>query len=153
MPPKRRVSGPATKSQQTLAFHGASNKVTKSGIKAQGAKKNLLETKIKDATLEVVDIFDIEPTTIEADIVKQTEQEVKAQQVESTPQEDMARRISDAAIKKYWAAKEKQRIAPRVHQGELDLHEKILREFDMSGHYGVSPHRQSRAGLNGNPIL
>jgi hypothetical protein len=25
-----------------------------------------------------------------------------------------------------------------VHQGELDLHEKILREFDMSGHYGVS---------------
>jgi DNA polymerase delta subunit 4 len=139
MPPKRRVSGPATKSQQsTLAFHGASNKVTKSGVKAQGAKDNLLETKIKDATPEIVDISDTEPTTIEADIIKQTEQEVKAQEVESTPEEDKARRISDAAIKKYWAAKERQRIAPRVHQGELSLHDKVLREFDMSGHYGVS---------------
>jgi DNA polymerase delta subunit 4 len=139
MPPKRRVSGPATKSQQsTLAFHGASNKVTKSGVKAQGAKDNLLETKIKDATPQIVDISDTGPTTIEADIIKQTEQEVKAQEVESTPEEDKARRISDAAIKRYWAAKEKQRIAPRVHQGELSLHEKVLREFDMSGHYGVN---------------
>jgi DNA polymerase delta subunit 4 len=145
MPPKRRASGPATKSQQsTLAFHGASNKVTKSGVKAQSAKNNLLETNIKDATPEIVDISDTEPTTIiEADIFKQTEQEVKAQEVESTPEEDKARRISDAAIKKYWAAKERQRIAPRVHQGELSLHEKVLREFDMSGHYGVStPYQQ-----------
>jgi DNA polymerase delta subunit 4 len=140
MPPKRRASGPAAKSQQsTLAFHGASNKVTKSGVKAPGAKKNLLETITKNATPEIVDISDTEPTTtIEADIIKQTEQEVKAQQIESTPAEAKARRISDAAIKKYWAAKERQRIAPRAHQGELTLHDKILREFDMSGHYGVS---------------
>jgi DNA polymerase delta subunit 4 len=142
MPPKRRASGPAAKSQQqsTLAFHGASNKVTKSGVKAQGAKKNLLESKIKNATPEIVNISDTEPitTTIEADIIKQTKQEVKAQEIESTPEEDKARRISDAAIKKYWAAKERERIAPRVHQGEFSLHEKVLREFDMSAHYGVS---------------
>jgi DNA polymerase delta subunit 4 len=140
MPPKRRASGPATKSQQsTLAFHGASNKVTKSGIKAQGAKKRILDTKTKDIKPEVIDISDTEPTTTaEAAIIEQTEQEVKAQQVESTPEEDRARRISDAAIKKYWAAKEKERSTPRVHQQSLDLHEKVLREFDMSSHYGVS---------------
>ncbi|KAI8942561.1 hypothetical protein NX059_000619 [Plenodomus lindquistii] len=139
MPPKRRSSGPATKSSQsTLAFHGASNKVTKSGARAQGAKKGLLsETKPKAAVKpEVIDIEHEEPSTTEVAIIEQAEQEVKAQQTESTPEEDAARRITDASIKKYWAAKEKQRKAPRVHQQELALHEKILREFDMSAHYG-----------------
>ena len=139
MAPKRKTAGPATKSQQsTLAFHGSSNKVTKSGVKAQGAKKNLLEKKLKDATPEILEISDSEPTTTEAAIIEQTEQEVQAQEVESTPEEDRARCISDAAIKKYWAAKEKQRRAPRAHQGGLTLDDKILREFDMSAHYGVS---------------
>ncbi|KAI4952292.1 hypothetical protein J4E91_003754 [Alternaria rosae] len=137
MAPKRKASGPAAKSQQsTLAFHGTTNKVTKSGVKAQGAKKNLLEAKLKDIKPEIVDISETEPTTTDAAIIEQTEQEVKAQEVESTPEEDQARRISDAAIKKYWTAKEKQRRASRAHQGALSLHEKILREFDMSAHYG-----------------
>jgi DNA polymerase delta subunit 4 len=145
MAPKRKASGPAAKSQQsTLAFHGTTNKVTKSGVKAQSAKKNLLEAKLKDIKPEIVDTSGPEPTTTEVAIIEQTEQEVKAQQVESTPEEDQARRISDAAIKRYWAAKEKQRLAPRVHQGALNLHEKILREFDMSAHYGVSPHLTNR---------
>ncbi|KAH7398400.1 DNA polymerase delta, subunit 4-domain-containing protein [Pyrenochaeta sp. MPI-SDFR-AT-0127] len=137
MPPKRRSAGPATKSQQsTLAFHGASNKVTKAGTRAQGAKSLLSETKPKDVKPEVVDIEETEPSTTEAAIIDQAEQEVEAQQVESTPEEDQARQTTDAAIKKYWAAKEKQRTAPRVHQQDLSLHEKILREFDMSAHYG-----------------
>ncbi|KAF2829265.1 hypothetical protein CC86DRAFT_345892 [Ophiobolus disseminans] len=138
MPPKRRASGPASKSQQsTLAFHGASNKVTKAGVKAQGAKKNILEDAVtkKDSKDDVIEIID-EPTTVEAAIIDQTKEEVEAQKVQSTPEEDQARRISDAALKKYWAAKEKPRMAPRVHQQDLSLHEKILREFDMSGHYG-----------------
>ena len=29
-------------------------------------------------------------------------------------------------------------MAPRVHQKDLSMYEKILREFDMSGQYGVS---------------
>jgi DNA polymerase delta subunit 4 len=140
MPPKRRTSGPATKSQQsTLAFHGASNKVTKAGIRAPNAKQNVLSevaTK-KESKPEVVEIVD-EPTTAEAALIDQTKEEVEVQQAQSTPEEDEARKISDAAIKKYWTAKEKQRVAPRVHQEDLSLHEKILREFDMSGHYGVS---------------
>jgi len=138
MPPKRRTSGPATKSQQaTLAFHGASNKVIKPNARAQDAKKNLHSPAEAQAVKpEVVDIPVTEPTTAEAAIIEQTEQEVQAQQAESTPDEDAARRISDAAIKRYWASKEKQRVAPRVHQEELSINEKILREFDMSGHYG-----------------
>lgn len=143
MPPKRRTSGPATKSQQsTLAFHGASNKVTKAGTRTQDTKKSLLSdvaTK-KETKPEVIEIIE-EPTTIEAAIIDQTKEEVEAQQAESTPEEDEARQTSDAAIKKYWAAKEKQRMAPRVHQQDLSLHEKILREFDMSAQYGVGcPH-------------
>lgn len=140
MPPKRRASGPATKSSQsTLAFHGASNKVTKPGVKSQGTKKDILDavaTK-KESRPEIIDLID-EPTTAEAAIIDQTKEEVKAQTVQSTLEEDQARRISDAALKKYWSAKEKQRMAPRVHQQDLSLNEKILRDFDMSGHYGVS---------------
>jgi DNA polymerase delta subunit 4 len=89
----------------------------------------------KEVKPEVVNVKE-EPTTIEAAIIDQTKEEVEAQP-ESAPEDIEARRITDAAIKKYWAAKEKQRMAPRVHQQDLSLHEKILREFDMSGHYGV----------------
>ena len=139
MPPKRRSSGPANKSQQsTLAFHGSSNKVTKAGARAQSAKNLAGETTTKDVKPVIVKIDDADSTTAEAPIDEQTEQEVDTHQTQSTPEEDQARRITDAAIKKYWAGKEKQRVAPRVHQKDMSLHEKILREFDMSGHYGVS---------------
>jgi DNA polymerase delta subunit 4 len=147
MPPKRRASGPATKSQQsTLAFHGASNKVTKAGTRTQGkniladveaSRKELKPEPEPEPEPKVIELID-EPTTAEAAIIDQTKEEVAVQQSQSTPEEEEARRIPDAAIKKYWAAKEKQRTAPRVHQQDLTLHEKILREFDMSAHYGVS---------------
>lgn len=141
MPPKRRVSGPATKSSQsTLAFHGASNKVTKPNTRAPSGKKNVLSEVAKklETKPEIIELID-EPTTAEAALIDQTKEEVvEAQHAQSTPDEDEARRISDAAIKKYWASKEKLRMAPRVHQQDLSLHEKILREFDMSAQYGVS---------------
>jgi DNA polymerase delta subunit 4 len=104
------------------------------------AKKNVLAeiAKKKDIKPEVIEVIN-EPTTAEAALIDQTKEEVvEAQQAQITPEEDEARRISDAAIKKYWAAKEKLRTAPRVHQSDLGLHEKILREFDMSAQYGVS---------------
>jgi len=117
MPPKGRTPRAATKSQQsTLAFHGSTNKVTKSGVKAQAAKKSNVEKKLKDATPELLDTWAAESTTTEVAIIEQTKQEVEAQRVESTPEEKQARRISDAAIKRYWAEKEKQRRAARVHE-------------------------------------
>ena len=143
MPPKRRVSGPTAKAQQsTLAFHGGANKVTKPGARAQDAKKNLLsKSATKAIKSEVIDLETVEeakPTTVEADIIDQTEKEVAAQKAESNPEDEAARRITDTTIKKYWTAKEKQRLAPRVHQDNISLNEKILREFDMSAQYGVS---------------
>lgn len=153
MPPKRRVSGPTAKSQQsTLAFHGGANKVTKPGARAQHAKKNALsKSATKAIEPEVIDFEAVEeakPTTVEADIIDQVEKEVAAQKVESNPEDEAARRISDAAIKRYWAAKEKQRLAPRVHQSDLSLHEKVLREFDMSAQYGVSPDLSAKPSSN-----
>jgi len=119
MPPKRHTPALTTKSSQsTLAFHGASNKVTKPGARAHGAKKGLLsDTKIRALTPEVVDVND-EPAAA------------------STPEEDAARRLTESSLHKYWAVKEARRKAPRVHQADLGVHEKMLREFDMSAHYG-----------------
>lgn len=53
-------------------------------------------------------------------------------------EEAAARKVKDAQIKKYWKSKEDARLAPRVHQEGLPIGEKILREWDMSGEFGVS---------------
>lgn len=51
---------------------------------------------------------------------------------------ERARKIPATQINKYWRAKEQERKAPRVHQQDLTVSEKILREWDMSNQYGVS---------------
>lgn len=51
-------------------------------------------------------------------------------------EESRARKVTETQIKKYWRAKELERKAPRVHQEGLTLHEKVLREWDMSGQFG-----------------
>jgi DNA polymerase delta subunit 4 len=136
MPPKRRSTGAAPKAtQSTLAFHGASNKVTKPGQRAQNAKKNITDQQAaKSEVADVSTVHDEETAPVETAIVEQPE---VAQKAASTPEEDEAERITDARIKKYWAGKEKARKIPRVHQDGLSLQEKILREFDMSAQYGV----------------
>ena len=52
-------------------------------------------------------------------------------------EEDRARKITNTQIKQYWRQKEQERLAPRVHQEDLTVFEKVLREWDMSGQYGV----------------
>ncbi|OAP62696.1 hypothetical protein AYL99_01923 [Fonsecaea erecta] len=47
-----------------------------------------------------------------------------------------AEKITDVQLRKYWQAEEDSRLAPRVHQSDLSLHEKILRHFDLSSQYG-----------------
>lgn len=55
-------------------------------------------------------------------------------------EEQQARKITEPQIARYWRAKEQERLAPRVHQEDLTLHEKLLREWDMTSQYGVSNH-------------
>lgn len=139
MPPKRRSTGPAAKSQQsTLAFHGASNKVVKPGTRAANAKKNLLTKEVKKEEPVVHDVKveeeEEQPTAAEAAIIKQTEQ---VEQAEATPEEEAARRVTQKQIAAYWKKQEAENVVPRAHQGDLSVEEKILRKFDMSNQYGV----------------
>lgn len=131
MAPKatRRISsGPAAKKsttkQATLAFHGSTNKVTKPSITAPGkAKKELDLTKSIDA-----------PTTAEIAVIEQAVSEAKAP---LTREEQEAERVGEAQINKYWREKELARKFKRIHQEDLSLHEKVCREFDTDGRFGV----------------
>ncbi|RMX85008.1 hypothetical protein D0869_04148 [Hortaea werneckii] len=51
-------------------------------------------------------------------------------------EEQQARKVSETQIKRYWRAKEQERLAPRLHQEDMTVYERILREWDMSGQYG-----------------
>lgn len=53
-------------------------------------------------------------------------------------EEAQARKITDSQIKKFWREKESERLVPRVHQEDLSVREKVLREWDVSGEYGVN---------------
>ncbi|KAL1645160.1 putative dna polymerase delta subunit 4 [Diplodia seriata] len=142
MPPKRRASGPQTR-QATLAFHGASNRVTKprgsptGKAKATNKSKQdpILSESITETNLKAeADPEPTEPTTSELAIAQQSQKEAAKAKV--SPEEKEASRITETQIKKYWKEKERARKAPRVHQQDVSLHEKVLREFDTSGQYG-----------------
>lgn len=146
MAPKRSTSSTsaAQRNQPTLSFgKQGSARVTKTAL----AQRDSKTTKKDSALLEVVSNHAINrPTTADAAIEEQADaelEEIKAVKTEEASSgkdeiETRARRITDVQIKKYWRGKEADRIAPRVHQQGLDVAEKILREFDMSGQYGVS---------------
>jgi len=51
-------------------------------------------------------------------------------------EEARARKISEAQIKKFWREQESLRLVPRVHQEDLDVHERVLRLWDVSNTYG-----------------
>jgi DNA polymerase delta subunit 4 len=56
----------------------------------------------------------------------------------ATPEEILASKITDAKIKQYWQGREQLRLAPRVHQKELSVAERVLREWDCMTQFGVS---------------
>ncbi|QDS73366.1 hypothetical protein FKW77_007141 [Venturia effusa] len=132
---RRTSSGPAAKrsssKQATLAFHGATNKVTKPSVTAPGkAKKELDLAKLAvQSDAESIDA----PTTSEIAVIEQAVSETKAP---LTKEEQQAQKVSEAQIKKYWREKELARKFKRVHQEDLSLHEKVCREFDTDGRYG-----------------
>ena len=134
---RRTSGGPAAKSkkdtkQATLAFHGNTNKVTKPSVSAPGKTK-------KDLSLEKLsvqsDAESIEaPTTSELAVIEQAVSEAKAP---LTKEEEEASKVSEAQIGEYWREKEDIRKFRRVHQEDLSLHEKVCREFDTDGRFGV----------------
>jgi DNA polymerase delta subunit 4 len=141
MPTTRRSTGRAgpTKGQSTISFH---HKVTKASA-PQDAKKAVLSA---PAVAKVEAPAEEKP--VEEEIVANSEsasedEQEEAEVVEPVPEkseaEVKAEKLSDAQINKYWKSVENERIAPRVHQKDLSTSEKVLRYFDVSSQYGVSP--------------
>ncbi|KAG4032743.1 hypothetical protein MFRU_006g02070 [Monilinia fructicola] len=68
----------------------------------------------------------------------------------------LASQTTPAQIRKYWQSREALRLAPRVHQKDVELGEKVLREWDCMSQFGPAIgiartqrwHRAARLGLN-----
>ncbi|KAL6864172.1 DNA polymerase delta, subunit 4 domain-containing protein [Trichoderma novae-zelandiae] len=158
--------GPA-KGQSTISFTGKVTKAVPKDLKKAASDSTIARTTIPErpASKDEVNKEDEEEEVVElvaeeTDVIEEPEEGVEPvveQQIpEKSESELKAEKISDAQIKSYWSAIEKQRKAPRVHQGDLDLAEKVLRYFDVSSQYGPCIgitrakrwHRAERLGLN-----
>lgn len=140
--------GPA-KGQSTISFSGKVTKaVPKDLKKAVVDAPTIARTTIperpaakdearKEEAEEAVNIAAEEPEVVEPEQEEEVEENVE-QILEKSEAELEAEKITDTQIKSYWRGIEKQRKAPRVHQQDLDLGEKVLRYFDVSSQYGVS---------------
>ncbi|KAL7959743.1 DNA polymerase delta, subunit 4 domain-containing protein [Trichoderma compactum] len=153
MPTTRRAAaaargrpGPA-KGQSTISFTGRVTKAVPKDLKKAAtdtpaiAKTTIPERPASKGAVtkeeeeeKVGDVVADEP-----DVHEESEAEVESvteKAPEKTEAELKAEKITDAQIKSYWKAIEKVRKAPRVHQEDLDLGEKVLRYFDVSSQYG-----------------
>ncbi|KAL9128278.1 MAG: hypothetical protein Q9217_003009 [Psora testacea] len=149
MPPGRRGRPPGSTStsrnaQKTLAFgRNSSNKITKPSSLSQPHTKKLSTTQkpALSATVSEAEISAPEsPKEDEQDenrALPIRHQHAAGKEIVRDQREIEALKISEAQIKEYWKAKEEARIAPRVHQEGLGVHEKVLREFDLSSQYGL----------------
>ncbi|KAF4930417.1 DNA polymerase delta subunit 4 [Colletotrichum viniferum] len=138
MPTTRRSTGGArarpgpARGQSTISFsHKVSKPVPKDLKKAAvlGSAVERAEQAKKEEAVLVDEIQVDEPET-------KGEEEVKEEVPEKSEAVIRAEKISDAQINKYWKSIEAERIAPRVHQKDVTLAEKVLRYFDVSSQYG-----------------
>jgi len=158
MPPKRvssTKSAPARRSNQSagqhkLIFGGKDlNRVTKSNTSPRSSKvKKSLDDDINknEETIQISPPAADDPLSNPLPSTSKTEEVLGGrvidpeEEIEDEEEEDpafnLARTIPLSRIKTYWRNKESARLAPRIHQQDLSLGEKILREFDMSGHFG-----------------
>ncbi|KAK0512278.1 hypothetical protein JMJ35_005406 [Cladonia borealis] len=161
MPPTRRKT--STRAQSTLAFgpNSSSNKVTKPLAPPSSTKKSpKTKPTSKKSDAALLDETSVPSTPSPAPeeekpslaektvpesprtlaIRNQTtslqEKSSKREEIKADGVEELARKIPETQIRKYWKNKEDERIAPRVHQGGLSINEKILRHFDLSSQYG-----------------
>ena len=70
-------------------------------------------------------------------MVEQARVEVERSKKERTAEEERASQVTDAQIRQYWKEREAERKAPRVHQDDVSIEERVLRLFDMSSQFGV----------------
>lgn len=145
MPTTRRSTGGArarpgpTKGQSTISFSNSVTKAVPKDIKNSIVVPTLAKVDAPaQKELEAEDVVaDVQPEEEEEEEEEEDAEEVVAVP-EKTESELKAEKTSEAQIGKYWKAIEAERIAPRVHQEGLSLHEKVLRYFDVSSQYGVS---------------
>jgi DNA polymerase delta subunit 4 len=151
MPTTRRSTARTvpTKGQSTLSFQGRVTKNVPKDVKdkiVEPAVTDIPKATLKEetATEDVKEeaapaAKDVEEDKLETE---EAEEEEEKPEVEAAPEKSeselKAEKITNTQVEKYWKAIEKQRIAPRVHQQDLDINEKVLRYFDVSSHYGVS---------------
>ncbi|EXJ78542.1 hypothetical protein A1O1_08943 [Capronia coronata CBS 617.96] len=106
-----------------------------------------LESGQEEARSVDVEAAKAEPSQIKVNILDSPAEEAQTQRLKprakrtrvqggKDARELEAEKVTDSQIKKYWRAEEDSRLAPRVHQETLSLHEKILRHFDLSSQYG-----------------
>ena len=155
MPPGRRgrpagSTARPTTPQQRLSFGpNSTNKITKPSTLAQDAAKKLSPTQKSRLSKEIVNVDDTptksplpsedaSPGTQDESRTLPIRRNEKSKIEEGRDKKEVeALKVTEAQIKKYWMRKEEVRIAPRVHQQGMSVHEKVLREWDLSNQYGV----------------
>jgi DNA polymerase delta subunit 4 len=148
MPTPRRSTGGArgqtgpSKGQSTISFaHRVTKSVpkdTKKDILSPSEAKVDIPAEVKPAKEEVEEPKLEEPEEEEEEEEEETSLvDPETHAPEKSEAELKAEKISDAQINKYWKAIEKERVAPRVHQQDLTVSEKVLRYFDVNSRFGV----------------
>ncbi|KAI9039576.1 putative DNA polymerase delta subunit 4 [Aspergillus affinis] len=144
MPPARRRGGNTVaqrSGQSTLSF-GSKSRVTKPSATTPSQKSKGLDALTilpgkpsHDAISEPEEspATPSEPHVAEIAVKDQAQTEI---QQPLTEEEEKALKVTEQDLRQYWKKEEAKRRAPRVHQGELSLHEKILRLFDLSSQFG-----------------
>ncbi|KAK4228899.1 DNA polymerase delta subunit 4 [Podospora fimiseda] len=137
--------------QQKISFK---NRVTKSIKEEQEGKKKVYKSPARAKEWKPVDVTSDSETSVKVEV----EQLSLAPAVPVSEEEQQAKKITEAAIKKYWKGIEDSRGAKEVHRkhGEgLEVGEKVLRYFDVSSQYGPCVgiarikrwHRANKLGL------
>lgn len=138
MPTTRRSAGAArgrtgpTKGQSTISF---TNKVTKAvpkDTKSLVTPSNTTKIEVPEKE-KPANVHEEEPPVDNKDEEEQPETVVPISEAEIK-----ARKLTDSHINTYWKGIERERKAPRVHQGGLSVSDRVLRYFDVSSQYGVS---------------
>ena len=140
MPPaakRQRTSTATAAAQGTLNFRSSKAAAAAGASHHIKASKPVSTLPTKSEPTIITTDDELSTQTLEA-VETEVDEDVQAEIEAEKALNKKALALSDTKLKAYWSAKEKERKAPRVHQKELTMREKMLREWDMSSRYGVS---------------